>query len=180
MEQRVTAVLKNIRIAPRKTRLLADVIRGLPVTEAEAQLMLSSRRVGVSLLKLLRSAIANAKNSYHLSPEKLFVKEVRVDQGQKIKRWTPRARGAVNLIEKKMSHVSLVLGVSDASHLAPYAIPERIKKVKEKKHVQSAEEKKKGHEKEGGDSHSEHAVKEVPKQANQPGVFKRMFRRKSI
>ena len=81
MAQNLTATLKYLKIAPRKTRLLASVVRGLPVDEAEAQLLFSSRRAHEPLLKLLRSAIANAKHNYHLDKNTLYIKEIRVDEG---------------------------------------------------------------------------------------------------
>ena len=75
-----TAKLNYLKIAPRKTRLVANVLKGLSVNEAEAQLLMSPKRASGPLIKLLRSAIANAKNR-QLNPERLFIKEIRVDQG---------------------------------------------------------------------------------------------------
>jgi len=106
-----TAKLNYLRIAPRKTRSVADLIRGLPVNDAEAQLMVQSRRPAKALLKLLRSAVANAKNN-KLNVDHLFVKEIRVDGGPMLKRYLPRARGSASPLQKKMSHVTLVLGVN--------------------------------------------------------------------
>ena len=87
-----TAQLRYLRIAPRKVRSVADLIRGLPVQDAEAQLMVQRRRPAKPLLKLLRSAVANAKNNKQ-NADHLFISEIRVDQGPMLKRMLPRARG---------------------------------------------------------------------------------------
>jgi large subunit ribosomal protein L22 len=110
MEQQ-TAKLNFLRIAPRKTRSVADLIRGLSVNDAEAQLMVTRRRPAKAILKLLRSGVANAKNN-KLNVDHLFVSEIRVDGGPMLKRYLPRARGSASPIQKKMSHVTLVLGVN--------------------------------------------------------------------
>lgn len=107
-----TAKLNYLRIAPRKTRSVADLIRGLSVNDAEAQLLVQRRRPSKALLKLLRSAVANAKNN-KMNADHLFIKEIRVDGGPMLKRYLPRARGSASPLQKKMSHVTLVLGVND-------------------------------------------------------------------
>jgi large subunit ribosomal protein L22 len=107
-----TAKLRYLHIAPRKVRLVANAIKGLSVNEAEAQLLMSPRRPASDLIKLLRSAVANAKHNAQLSPERLFVKEIRVDQGPMLERYMPRAMGRATAIQKKSSHVTLVLAES--------------------------------------------------------------------
>ncbi len=87
-----TAQLRYARITPRKARLVADTIKGLPAAEAEAQLLFSSKRAAPIVLKVLRSAIAGAMSNQKLPAEKLFVKSVLVDQGPMLKRSLPRAR----------------------------------------------------------------------------------------
>lgn len=104
-----TAQLKYLRMAPRKVRLVANMLNGLRVDEAEAQLLLMPRRAAKPLLKLLRSAIANAKNNRQVPKDRLVVKSMRVDQGPMLERFLPRARGSASPIQKKMSHVFLVL-----------------------------------------------------------------------
>jgi large subunit ribosomal protein L22 len=110
MQQQI-AKLNYLRIAPRKVRSVADLIRGLSVNDAEAQLFMVRRRPAQPLLKLLRSAVANAKNK-QINPDHLFISEIRVDQGPMLKRIMPRARGSASPIQKKMSHVTIVLGVN--------------------------------------------------------------------
>ncbi len=133
MTQTTRVLLRYLHIAPRKTRLVADVIRGMSVNNAEAQLMLSSRRPSVALLKLLRSGVASAKQNLNANVDTLFVKEIRVDGGPMIKRWTPRARGSAAQIQKKMSHITLVLGVSQTPTKSRFTILEKPKKEKKDK-----------------------------------------------
>lgn len=175
MEQTAIAKLRHAHVPPRKMRLQADVIRGLSVAEAEAQLMLSPRRPAALLQKLLRSAEANA-TFRKMETGKLYVKEIRVDQGPKQKRATPRAQGSMNIIEKRTSHVTIVLGLSDKVRVVPFLIHRHPKKTKTgrgakpQKKETAASEKKLPKEKEGQKS----------VRASEPGVFKKMFRRKSI
>ena len=107
-----TATLRYLRMAPRKVRSVADLVRGLHVNDAEAQLIVQRRRPSKALLKLLRSAVANAKNN-KLNADHLFISEIRVDNGPMLKRYLPRARGSASPIQKKMSHVMITLGVNE-------------------------------------------------------------------
>ena len=108
-----SATLRYLRIAPRKVRSVADLVKGLTVNEAEAQLIVQRRRPAKSILKLLRSAVANAKNNAKLDPNHLFIQSIRVDGGPMLKRYLPRARGSASPIEKKMSHITITLGVNE-------------------------------------------------------------------
>jgi large subunit ribosomal protein L22 len=105
----VVAKLKYLRIAPRKTRLVADLIRGKSVDEALALLSFTTKRAAKPIEKLLKSAIANAKHNFQLDPSKLYIAKITVDEGPKYKRWLPRARGQADEIQKKTSHITLVL-----------------------------------------------------------------------
>jgi large subunit ribosomal protein L22 len=107
------AKLNFLRIAPRKVRSVGDLVRGLSVNNAEAQLMVERRRPAKMLLKLLRSAVANAKTNKKLDPTHLFILNIRVDQGPMLKRMLPRAHGSASPIQKKMSNVILTLGVNE-------------------------------------------------------------------
>ncbi|WP_423790321.1 large ribosomal subunit protein uL22, partial [Listeria monocytogenes] len=77
--------------------------------EAEAQLLSVRKRAAKPILKLLRSAMANIKNNKRMSGENFYIESLRVDQGPMLKRVLPRARGTASPIQKKMSHVTLVL-----------------------------------------------------------------------
>jgi large subunit ribosomal protein L22 len=122
----IVAKLRYLRIAPRKVRLVADLIRGKSAKKAEAILNFTVKKAAKPLLKLLKSAIANAKNNFQLPEENLYVSKIFVDEGPKYKRWMPRARGLVSEIQKKTSHVTIVLDEIEKG-------PKKIEKVKAKK-----------------------------------------------
>ncbi len=105
----VKAQLNYFRVSPRKVRTVAHLMTGLPVNEALKQLMFARKRSAPALIKLLKSAIANAKNTFRLDPENLFIKEFRVDEAPPLKRHMPRARGRATPIKKRGSHILLVL-----------------------------------------------------------------------
>ncbi|MYE38497.1 MAG: 50S ribosomal protein L22 [Candidatus Spechtbacteria bacterium SB0662_bin_43] len=107
--------LSNIRIAPRKVRLVADLIRNTDVDEATYQLQYSTKRASDPMLKLMNSAVANAKvQDSSLDTDSLFIKEIRVDEGVTLKRLRPVSRGRAHPIAKKTSHITLVLGVASS------------------------------------------------------------------
>jgi large subunit ribosomal protein L22 len=105
----VKAYLRYLRIAPRKVRLVADLIRGKSVLEAERILNFTRKKAALPLLKLLKSAISNAKHNFNLDEKNLYVSKIIVDQGPKTKKVFPRARGRADIKEKKTSHVTLIL-----------------------------------------------------------------------
>ncbi len=105
----VKASLRNIQTAPRKVRLVADLIRGASVSNAKAQLQLSTKKVAKPMMKLVDSAIANATHNHSLNPDTLTIKSIRVDHGRTLKRYRPRAFGRAGLIRKRASHIFLVL-----------------------------------------------------------------------
>jgi len=105
----VKAQLKYLRIAPRKVRLVADMLRKKGLGEAEKNLKFAPKRAAQPLAKLLASAKANARNNFNMEIDNLYVKEIRVDQGPVLKRYMPRAYGRASMIRKKSSHVTLVL-----------------------------------------------------------------------
>lgn len=190
MENILKTKLNHLKIPPRKVRLLSDVIRGLPIQEAEAKLMLNPRRPKDALVKLLRSATANAENNHKLDPAKLFIKEIRVDQGPKTKRWTPRSRGSAAVIEKKTSHVTLILGILEKAKAPRFTIEIKkpVKKEEEKKPKKLAHTRHNFKDVGGNDAGGEKPVVEKTKEAKKPeikvsakpGIFKKMFQRKSI
>ena len=102
------AFLKNYRQSPRKVRLVAGLIRGKKVSEAIAELDFLAKRAGFPIKKLLLGAVANAKQ-IGAEKENLFVKEIRVDKGITMKRMMPRAMGSGHRINKRTSHITLVL-----------------------------------------------------------------------
>ncbi len=102
------AFLKNYRQSPRKVRLVADVVRGKEVGKALDILKFVNKRAALPVEKLIRSAVANAKNTGVSGT--LVVKSIAVDKGIVQKRFMPRARGAAARINKRSSHITIELG----------------------------------------------------------------------
>ncbi|KKR35134.1 MAG: 50S ribosomal protein L22 [Candidatus Magasanikbacteria bacterium GW2011_GWA2_40_10] len=111
--QEVTAKLRFLRMGPRKVRLIVDMIRGKKVTRALDLLSVMPKRAARPVLKLLNSAVANAKHNYSLNVEDLKVAQVYVDGGPVLKRWMPKAHGRATPIRERTSHINLVLGVME-------------------------------------------------------------------
>jgi len=107
MEARAT--LRYGRVAPRKARYVADMVRGLPVGDALSTLKYSKRGAARMLEKLLKSAIANAEQTGGVNVDELFVRELTVDEGPTWRRWRPRAHGRATRIRKRTSHIRIVL-----------------------------------------------------------------------
>lgn len=103
------AVAKSVRIAPRKVRLVVDLIRGKNVGEAIAILRLTQRGASPVVEKVLKSAVANAEHNYELDTENLIVSEAFVNEGATLKRFRPRAQGRASKINKRSSHVTVVV-----------------------------------------------------------------------
>jgi large subunit ribosomal protein L22 len=97
------------RIAPRKARLVADLIRGMSIDDAMTQLEFSKKRAAWYLKAVLKSAIANAEEQ-DANVEALYVQESRVDEGPTIKRFQPKDRGRAHPINKRTSHLHVIVG----------------------------------------------------------------------
>ncbi|MFV0520542.1 MAG: 50S ribosomal protein L22 [Lachnospirales bacterium] len=106
---RPMAHAKNIRLSDTKARIVLNEIKGKDVKTAEALLLYSPRYASAVVLKLLRSAKANAENNQGLNVENLYVDEVFANQGPTLKRMRPRAKGSAYRINKKTCHLSIVL-----------------------------------------------------------------------
>jgi len=124
----VTAKLRYLRITPRKVRQVSDLIRGKTVEEAQTILRYTVKKAAQPLLKLLKSAVASAKNNFQLEELNLYISKILVDEGPKLKRWRARARGRADEIQKKTSHVTIVLDEIIKK-------PKKVKKIKEIKKV---------------------------------------------
>lgn len=107
--QQSKAHAKMQRITARKVRLVLDKIRGLSVAEAEAVLSNLDRRASTIVLKVLKSAEANAQNNHNMDVEKLFVKATYATEGPTLKRIRARAKGAASPINKRTSHITVIL-----------------------------------------------------------------------
>jgi large subunit ribosomal protein L22 len=106
----VAARLKHARISPQKCRLVADQIRGLPVERALQVLAFSPKKAASIVKKVLESAIANAEHNEGADIDELKVKTIFIDQGPTMRRWRPRAKGRVNHIIKRTSHITVMVG----------------------------------------------------------------------
>ncbi len=109
------ATLSNYRQSPRKVALVAALVRGKTAGQALVTMKFAVKRASAPLIKLLQSAISNAKNAGVSEPENLIIKEFRVDKGVTLKRMMPRARGSGARILKRSSNVLLVLGEANAA-----------------------------------------------------------------
>jgi len=106
----VKAHSKNIRVSAQKCRLVADLIRGKNVAQALNILNFTRKKSADILKKTLESAIANAEHNDGADIDSLFVKEIYIDKGASLKRFSARAKGRGNRIEKQTCHVNIVVG----------------------------------------------------------------------
>ncbi|MEW5898803.1 MAG: 50S ribosomal protein L22 [Bacillota bacterium] len=103
------AVARYIRISPRKVRQVVDLVRGKSVDEALAILKFTPKRASAPVAKVIRSAAANAEHNYDMNRDNLYIAAAYVDQGPTWKRYQPRAYGRANLIQKRTSHITIVV-----------------------------------------------------------------------
>ncbi len=135
----VQAVAKNVRISPRKARLVTDHIRGRSVPEARTILAFTQRHAAVEVEKVLRSAVANAESNPALlwNGDDLVVHAVFVDEGPTLKRWRARARGRTSRIMKRTCHITVQVAqghpvVQGAARSAPASSGEKPKRAARK------------------------------------------------
>jgi large subunit ribosomal protein L22 len=107
------AIARFQRVAPRKARLVIDLIRGKSVPEARNILQFSDRAAAEIVLKTLNSAVANAEHGTQVQAEDLFVTEIFADDGPTLKRIRPRAQGRAFRIRKRTSHITVVVGTKE-------------------------------------------------------------------
>ncbi|MGE9276858.1 MAG: 50S ribosomal protein L22 [Candidatus Phytoplasma pruni] len=110
----VKAIANQMSVAPRKTRLVVDLIRGKHVREAQAILMFTPKAASPIVSKLLKSAVANAVHNFSLKEEELYVKEIFVNEGLRLTRLLPRAKGKTDKIKKRTSHITIVVSSKTA------------------------------------------------------------------
>ena len=101
--------IKNYRSTPRKARLLADFVRGKDVKKAIAELKFINKKAGEGFIKLLNSAIANVENNHSADTSKLFIKEIRVDEGASLKRYRAGSNGRSLPFKRRLSNISVIL-----------------------------------------------------------------------
>jgi ribosomal protein L22 len=109
----VNARARYVRVAPRKARLIADQVRGLPLEDALPLLRFSTRGAARDIRKLLESAAANAEANHDLVADDLLIKDIHVDEGPTLRRFRPRALGRATRINKRTSHIVVALTPED-------------------------------------------------------------------
>lgn len=167
---KITCKAKHIHIAPRKCRKVADLMRGMEVVKAQFQLKGLTKRSALPILKLLNSAIASAEHNYNMVKDNLYVSQIFVDGGVKMKRWSPRAFGRAFPIVKNTSHITIVLEEKIAGK----------KKIKSKKEEKDINNKKKERKVKEGKKFKKDDRQENKLNKSKGGVLKRIFQRKSV
>jgi ribosomal protein L22 len=109
----VHARARYVRVAPRKARLIADQVRGLPLEDARTLLRFSARGPARDIAKLIDSAASNAENNHDLVADDLLVSDIHVDEGPTLRRYRPRALGRATRINKRTSHIAVALTPED-------------------------------------------------------------------
>lgn len=131
--QEITAKLNYLRTAPRKARVVADLVKGKNVKEAISQLSFVAKKSASPIAKLLKSAINNAKNNFKVNDDgELFIKSISVNGGPVLKRYMPRSRGMANQILKRTSHITIILEEKINSKTQKVAAKVKSKKVNTK------------------------------------------------
>lgn len=172
----IKAQLNYLRVAPRKVRLIADLIRGMDVKDAETQLKFIPKRATGPLLKLLNSAIANAKNNFNIEEKNsLYIKKITIDEGPPFKRWRAGSRGRANPVAKRTSHVNLVLDIREG-----VKVDKPIKATDKKAPTAVGVPTEVGKETEKEAKTKPKAPKEIKKGKDRKDLFKKVFKRKSF
>jgi ribosomal protein L22 len=109
----VNARARFVRVAPRKARLVADQVRGMPIEDALPLLRFSTRSAAQDIRKLIESAAANAEANHDLVADDLLIKDIHVDEGPTLRRYRPRALGRATRINKRTSHIAVALTPED-------------------------------------------------------------------
>ena len=167
----VQAKLNRLRMAPRKVRSVSNMIKGMDYMAARILLEHTSRKAATPVMKVLDSAAANGHNNLNFVKDNLYIKEILVDEGVKMKRYRPKGFGSAAPIQKKTSHITVIL---DEKVKGLVRKPDEEKKPE--KPVVVEEEQK---------TEKKQALPEVQKETGRKGDFfgnikRKMFRRKSI
>ncbi|HAT73523.1 MAG: 50S ribosomal protein L22 [Candidatus Moranbacteria bacterium GW2011_GWF2_36_839] len=178
---KVNAKLNNLRIAPRKSKLVADLIKGLDVLEALDQLEAHVKRTSPHMKKLLLSAIANAENNFGLDKNNLYVFEARIGAGPTMKRWMPKAFGRAGEILKRTSKIEIILEerVEGKNRKTKEEMEAEMKK-REKERKKEEKEQKETQEKSSKDSDKKGGEERAKKETPNKGWAKKIFQRKSM
>jgi large subunit ribosomal protein L22 len=182
---KVKAKLKSLRIAPRKSKLVADLIRGLDVKEALKQLGLNVKKTSQPVKKLLLDAIANGENNWGIDKNNMYVYDVKVGAGPMLKRWMPKAFGRAGKILKRTSRLEIIL--EERIENKGRKTKEEMEAEKKKRLKEKEEEMKKAEEKNEDDKENKKKSqgknfekKEKTKETEKKSWGSRIFRRKSM
>ncbi|MEE8722467.1 MAG: 50S ribosomal protein L22 [Eggerthellaceae bacterium] len=107
------AIARYVRVSPRKARVVVDLVRGKSVLQAREILAFTNRGVAETVEKVLNSAVANAEDQHHVAPESLYVKTAYVDEGPTMKRIRARAKGSAARINKRTSHITIIVATRE-------------------------------------------------------------------
>lgn len=163
----IKAKLNYLRIAPRKIRLVTDIIQGMEIRRAENHLKFIPKRTAQPILKLLHSATANAQHNFKIDKESLYIKKIVVNEGTPFKRWRPVSRGRAFPILKRTSHIDLVLGVKEGALIKKAETPPGVEEIKKEAVVKKPKPVIR-------------APKKFAKGLGLKGLTKKIFRRKSF
>lgn len=193
---KVIAKMKNLRIAPRKTKLVVDLVRGLGTEEALIQLDHCPKKTASYMKKLVLSAIANGENNFGIDRKNMFISETFVGAGPVLKRWMPKAFGRAGRILKRTSQITVVISeiIEGKGRKSPEQLEkERKDRLEEKKRLEKearknqeqtekkeAEEKKKKPSVKSGSVAKKEEEKKDKNKSEKKGWASKIFRRKSM
>lgn len=176
----VVAFAKGLHLAPRKLRLVTNLLKKMRVSDALVQLSFLNKKGAPMVEKLLRSAVANAVNNFSMKPEDLVIESITVDQGLVMMRYMPRARGSASPIRRKTSHINVKLISVPAKGKAKKTIKEIFKKkVTKETKAKSERESEIGQEETDRVKRPEAFKTSEQKKANTIQQKRRLFNRKS-
>lgn len=115
LREEAAASIIDAGVTPRKARLVIDLVRGKTVTEACDILTNLNRAASPIVLKLVKSAAANAVNNFHMDAETLYIKTIYANDGRRLKRFLPRAKGSASGLVKRLSHITVVVSSKGAN-----------------------------------------------------------------
>jgi len=178
--QLVRASARHIHLAPRKMRLVTNMVKGMNALDAMVQLQHANKKAAPILIKLIQSAIANAKNNFSLDTNHLYIKSISADMGKVMKRYFPRARGSAFVIRRKMSHINVVLEERKKGKASKAKLG-FLNKPKEEEKPQSADAKEATNQKPAKEAVKKSQVFKTDEQVKMSKVAnkRRLFNRKS-
>jgi len=180
---KVSAKLTNLRIAPRKVRLTADLIKGLDVEDALDQLQADVKKANPALGKLLKSAISNAENNFGVDRGNMFVSDVIVNSGPTLKRWMPKAYGRAGAIRKRTSQIEIIVDerIEGKDRKTKEQLEqEKKKRIEEKRKIEKEAREKNESQKTKKEFAPAEKAEDHKKQEGKGNWGSKIFRRKSM